>query len=113
MHEYAITENIIKTVTEEAKKAGADKITKITLVIGDLSSIVDESVQMYFDIISKGTIAQEARLEFKRVSAEYRCISCGTLFTRRGSKYDCPECGGEGRLTDKGREFYIESIEVD
>ena len=113
MHEYAITENIIKTVNTEAAKAGAKKITEIKLVIGDLSSVVDESVQMYFDIISKGTLAECAKLVFKRVPAEYRCKKCGNEFVRKSSSFNCPECGGDSILTDKGKEFYIESIEVE
>ncbi len=113
MHEYAITENIIKTVNAEAEKAGAKKITEIKLVIGDLSSVVDESVQMYFDIISKDTLAECAKLVFKRVPAEYRCRQCGNEFVRNSSSFDCPKCGGDSILTDKGKEFYIESIEVE
>ena len=27
--------------------------------------------------------------------------------------FDCPECGGEGGPTDIGKEFYIDSIEIE
>jgi len=39
------------------KKANASKVTGINLVIGQLSSIVDDSIQFYWDTISEGTIA--------------------------------------------------------
>jgi len=77
MHEYSVTKNILDVAI-----GGADgrKITAITLVIGDLSSIIDESVQLYFDLLSADTIASGAKLIFKRVSAELLCKPCGYNF---------------------------------
>lgn len=113
MHEYSVTKSIINTVVEEAKKAGAEKITEIKLVIGDLSTIIDESVQMYFDIISEDTIAKGAKLTFKRYKAEFKCKECGMVFIKPKKGFDCPNCGGLGTPTGVGKEFFIESIEVE
>ncbi|MCX7747123.1 MAG: hydrogenase maturation nickel metallochaperone HypA [Clostridia bacterium] len=113
MHEYSITKGVLNTVIEEAQKAGAKKITEIRLVIGDLSTIIDESVQMYFDILSEGTLAEGAKLAFKRIAAEFKCKECGNIYNKPQSGYNCPECGGMGMPTGVGREFFIESIEVD
>lgn len=113
MHEYAVTKNMIEIASREAEAAGAQKILEIRLVIGDLSSIIDESVCMYFDIIGKGTIAEGAKLTFRRMPAKLECRSCGLEYEKPRSGFDCPSCGGEGRLLDKGKEFYIESMEVE
>jgi Hydrogenase expression/synthesis hypA family. len=48
MHEYAVTKNIVDIAVAEVKAANAGKIVGISLVVGDLSSILDESVRMYF-----------------------------------------------------------------
>ncbi|MCX7745763.1 MAG: hydrogenase maturation nickel metallochaperone HypA [Clostridia bacterium] len=113
MHEYAVTKSIIDIVTHEAKNAGAQKITQITLVIGDLSTIIDESVKMYFDIISEGTLAKGAELIFKRVSADFKCMQCDLIFNKPKKGFDCPRCGELGVPTGAGKEFYVESIEVE
>lgn len=113
MHEYAVTKSLINIAVEEAAKAHANKITEIRLVIGDLSTIMDESVQMYFDIISEGTVAHGAKLIFRRVSAEFQCKSCGAKYDKPPKGFDCPECGGMGIPTGVGKEFYIESMEVE
>lgn len=113
MHEYAVTRSMINIVLEEAKRAGAGKVTEIRLVIGDLSTIIDDSVQMYFDIISEGTIAEGAKLIFKRVAAEFRCKACGNKYPKPRTGFECPLCGEMGTPSGIGREFYIESIEVD
>jgi len=113
MHEYAVTQSMIAIAVEEARKAEAVKITEIRLVIGDLSTIIDESIQMYFDIISAGTIAEGAKLVFKRQTAEFMCRSCGNKFNKPQKGFDCPKCGKLGVPTGVGKEFYIDSIEVD
>lgn len=113
MHEYAVTKSVINTVVEEAKKVDAKKVSKVTLVVGDLSSIVDESVQMYFDLIAEGTVVHGAQLEFKRVRAELYCLGCEKNYVKPASGLECPDCGIMGVLTDKGKEFYIESIEIE
>jgi len=113
MHEYAITESIIDIVSEEAKNAGAGRISKIKLVIGELSTIMDESVEMYFDIISRGTIAEGAKLVFTRVAAEFECRACKIRYNKKNNGFFCPVCGDMGTPTDIGKEFYIESIEIE
>ena len=113
MHEYAVTKGLINIAVEEAQKVGAEKITVIRLVIGDLSTIIDESVQMYYDIISEGTMAQGAKLEFRRIPAQFRCVACGHKYDKPKKGFECPDCGSDGLPTGVGKEFYIESLEVE
>lgn len=113
MHEYAVTQNMVEVAVREAEAAGARKILEIRLVIGDLSSIIDESVNMYFDIISKGTAAEGAKLVFRRMPAKFICKACGIEYEKPLRGFECPSCSGEGRLTGAGKEFYIESLEIE
>lgn len=113
MHEYAVTKSIIELAVKEAQAANAARITEIRLVVGDLSSIIDESVSMYFDIISKGTPAEGARLIFTRKPAVLYCSICRKNFDKPAKGFECPVCGSTGRLTGEGREFYVESLEVE
>ncbi|HEX9063093.1 MAG TPA: hydrogenase maturation nickel metallochaperone HypA [Clostridia bacterium] len=113
MHEYSVTKSMLDTVLDEAQKAGASKIIEIKLVIGDLSSIVAESVQLMFELLSENTAAEGARLHFKRVPALFKCKDCNLEYEKPRIGFSCPSCGKEGMPTGAGREFYIESIEVD
>lgn len=113
MHEYAVTQSMITLALEEAHRAEASKIIEIRLVIGDLSTIVDDSVQMYFDLMSEGTIAEGAKLVFRRVKAEFKCKNCGEVFIKPAKGFDCPKCGHMGTPTEVGKEFYIESLEIE
>lgn len=113
MHEYAVTKSIVRMVVEEASKNNASRVSRIHLVIGDLSSIIDDSVRMYFDLIAEGTIAKGAELVFERVKAEFFCKSCGQRYEKPAQGFACPWCGGLGSPTDVGKEFYVRSIEVE
>jgi hydrogenase nickel incorporation protein HypA/HybF len=113
MHELAITEEILRIALEHAEQAGAEQLTDIHITIGDLSSVVDDSVQFYFDFLSPGTIAEGAQLHFDRVRTRLRCRECGTEFEPEGMDWRCPNCQALGGEVIAGREFYIESIEVE
>jgi len=113
MHELSITQSILEIALRHAEQAGAERITCLNLVIGELSGIVDDSVQFYWDTIAKDTIAEGAELHFERVSASLRCLSCDHVFALNGRDYTCPVCG-EGRVVaEGGKEFQLESIEVE
>ncbi|MCJ7724498.1 MAG: hydrogenase maturation nickel metallochaperone HypA, partial [Anaerolineales bacterium] len=67
MHELSVTQSVLEIALRHARQNNARRITDLYLVIGELASIVDDSVQFYWDMISKDTIAEGARLHFKRL----------------------------------------------
>ena len=113
MHELAVTESLLEIALRHAKQAEAGRITELTIVIGDLSSIVDDSVQFYWDIVAAGTPAQGARLEFKRIPAEMLCLDCAERFRPGADDFNCPKCQGVHIKIVAGNEFYLDSIEVE
>ncbi len=113
VHELPITENIMKVVLQEAESAGAKKVTDIHLVIGDLAGFEQDCVRFYFDILKKGTPAEDAVLEIKQVQARLKCRSCGEEFEGSTSYWLCPVCASPAVEVLEGRDAYIESIEVE
>jgi hydrogenase nickel incorporation protein HypA/HybF len=113
MHELSVTEEVLRIASEHAQEARATRITAIHLVVGDLSSIVDDSVQFYFDFLSRGTIAEGARLQFTRVPPRLRCRQCAGEFAMGPMDWTCPHCGALGGDVVAGREFYLDAIEVE
>lgn len=111
MHELPVVLDIIQVMDEEAKKNSFHEITQINLVIGELSSIIDESVQMYFEIAAKDHPCEGAKLVFEHRPAMLKCQRCGKEFPHEKS-FQCPECDGECMLIKgTGREFYIRSFD--
>lgn len=112
MHELAVTQGMLSIALEHAAKAGAQRITRINLTIGELSGIVDESVQFYFDFVSKDTPAEGASLSFQKSPARFRCRSCQTTFSPSEREWTCPQCGELSVEIVGGQEFYVDSIEI-
>jgi len=113
MHELSITQNIIDIATEHATHAGAQRITTINLVIGELTGLVDDSIQFYFDMLSPGTLAAGANLLIQRIPIRVRCRSCNQEFEPSEVNWACPHCAAIGGDVLHGREFRVESIEIE
>ena len=111
MHELAITQNMLDVVLEEAKQAS--RITRISLVVGELSGVEADCVQFYFDFLKKDNAAEEASLDFKLVPAQLRCRDCQVTFNPGTSLWVCPDCRSSNVEIIDGRDCYVESIEVE
>lgn len=111
MHELMVTENIRDIALRHAEQAGAARITDLFLVIGELSSIVDDSVQFYWDFVAEGTMAEGATLHFRRIPAVMSCQACGHSYSPRQT-LPCPACGSSDVRVTAGEEFFLEAIEV-
>ncbi|MEW6716518.1 MAG: hydrogenase maturation nickel metallochaperone HypA [Chloroflexota bacterium] len=113
MHELSVTENILEIALRHANNNGGKRIKNLYLVIGQLSTIVDESVQFYWDIISKETIAEGARLHFNRIPAEMLCLDCNQRYNPPAGQLACPSCGGAHVQVTAGDEFQLEAIDIE
>ncbi len=110
MHELAITQNIV----DIALKSASDRQIKgITIVLGELSGIVEDSVRFCFDVVAADTAAQGATLTVHKVLAHVRCNRCAFEFKLDNGDWACPQCGNLGGEVMQGRECYIESIDVE
>jgi hydrogenase nickel incorporation protein HypA/HybF len=113
MHELSVTESVLNIACKHAKQAKASRVTDIYLVIGRLSSIVDDSVAFYWDVISKDTICENAKLHFRRIPAELICKDCGKKYILETELTPCPACGSARVRVTSGDEFNLESIEIE
>jgi hydrogenase nickel incorporation protein HypA/HybF len=113
MHELPVTESLLEIALRHARKAGAERITRLNIVIGQLSSIVDESIQFYWDIVSKDTMAEGAELHFERVDGTLRCLTCDHTFPLDHRDFTCPACGGGQVIAAGGDDFRLDSIEIE
>ncbi len=113
MHEMAITQSILDIAIDHAQRCGAARVSELNLVIGQLSTVVDDSVQFYWDIISKDTLCEGATLNFERIPAQMNCLDCGHTYALSRGLEACPHCGGFQVRVLTGDEFRLESIEVE
>jgi hydrogenase nickel incorporation protein HypA/HybF len=113
MHELGITEQLLSLALRHAEQAGATRITALYLSIGEFSSVIDESLQFYWGMIAKGTIAEDAVLQFRRIQGMLRCTDCNTQGSIHEFENGCPGCGGIHTMISDGTQFHLESIEIE
>lgn len=113
MHELADTERLLEVVLQQAHTAGARRIAALHLVIGEASPIAEDSVRFYWDSISRGTLAEGARLHFRQVLIELLCLNCQHHYTPAQADSACPACGSLQVRPVAGEEFYLEAIDIE
>ena len=116
MHELPVIESILNICLKYAKENDVQKILAIHLEVGEMSDLQDEWMQNYFDHLTKGSIAEGARLKIKRTPVVMKCGSCGTSFEiniRAKGDIKCPQCDSEKNYTlISGREYKIMNMEA-
>lgn len=113
MHELSVTQSILNIALQHAEKANAKRVTDLHVVLGELSTMVDDSIQFYWDMIAKDTIAEGATLHFRRVPAELQCASCFKKYRPTDGEWICPHCGGVGAKIIAGEELFVEAIDIE
>jgi hydrogenase nickel incorporation protein HypA/HybF len=115
MHELQVTERILDIALKHAARHDVSRIVRIGLRIGELSDLEDEWIQRYFDYLSRGTLAEDAKLAIERAPIVLGCESCDNSFEIRKEELGspaCPECGETSCRLVSGREYLVRNIEV-
>jgi hydrogenase nickel incorporation protein HypA/HybF len=113
MHEMAVTESILRITLDHAERAHAGRVSAINIKLGQLSSLVDDSIRFYWELIAADTIAEKADLRFERIPARVLCLDCALEFPLQKDSFACPKCGSERFRVTAGDEMTVESIEIE
>lgn len=113
MHEYPVTCEILRIAENYSKANGLRKVTQIGLVIGDDAGFIGDSIQMYFEALAVGSLCEGAQIVITHIRPKMRCSQCEALFERKWLSFNCPKCGGMGKPTEIGKEFYMDYIKVE
>lgn len=113
VHEVGITQTLLSIVLEKAKEKKASKISEISINVGELTNTVPDCIEFYFDIISKDTVAEGAKLKFKMIPVTARCSSCRTVHQVENMVFVCPDCSAFLVEVLSGKELEISKIKMD
>jgi hydrogenase nickel incorporation protein HypA/HybF len=114
MHEMGIVQNIIEILEEQAKIHKATRISGIHLQFGALTAVLPTAVEFAFQILSKDTIAENARLSIEIIPLKIRCLECGKESVLQDYDPFCPECDSAMVNIIQGKhEMRVASIELE
>jgi hydrogenase nickel incorporation protein HypA/HybF len=110
MHELSIASAIVATAQ---KHADGSVVSVVTVRTGRLRQVVPESLEFYWDLVTRGTVCDGARLELELVPAVLACAFCAHEWTLDAPLFRCPACGGTDVTVVRGNELEVESIEIE
>ncbi len=113
MHELALAKGIIDIVLSEQKRQGFERVLEIRLRVGEFSGVVPECIREFFPIAAADSPARGARLTVESIPASFRCLDCGHEGAADRKNACCMNCGSTALKMTAGREFYVESINVE
>jgi hydrogenase nickel incorporation protein HypA/HybF len=121
MHEFSISNEIVRSVLDTAKKNSGQRVLSIQLEIGELALLNVEQVTFWIHELFKGTVAEGAKVKVKTIKARIRCESCGYKGSmnldqkdpfRHFIPYSCPKCSSFQIKVEKGRECTLRRIQA-
>lgn len=114
MHELGIMTGVVETVTESARQAGATKLLKVSMSVGEMTEAIEDALQFAFEALTeRDPFTAGAELEVRMIAPRSLCLDCGAEFEHDRFHRLCPECESFTTQLVAGRELQIDSIEVD
>ena len=90
MHELGIMTGVMEAVEKSAVQAGATKVLKVTLSIGEMTEAIEDSLRFAFEVLTEGTMSEGAELEINMVAPRSLCLDCGAELRARPFPYGVP-----------------------
>ena len=116
MHELGIMTGVLDAVQTSARQAGADRVLKVSLSVGEMTEAIEDALRFAFEALSEQqeyALCAGAELDIVMVRPRCRCLECGAEYDHDRFHMLCPECGSFATELVAGRELQIDSIEVD
>jgi hydrogenase nickel incorporation protein HypA/HybF len=109
VHELSICDAIARTVADHA--AGRP-VRSVTVRIGHLRQVVPETLMFSWEMVTRTTVLDGARLRVEHVPAVVACAACGAVTTLDAPILACGTCCTRTVALRSGDEMLVTSIEV-
>ena len=113
MHELSICEDLLRLVEAQAGARDCRRVRAVWLEIGALEAVDTEALRFGFEVRSRGTLAEGARLEIRQLPGRACCPGCGDIVDLYRRHDPCPRCGSLCPEVTGGDGIRIERLEVD
>lgn len=112
MHEMSIVSNIFD-IAEKSLQNEQQRLTAITVQVGELAGVEIEALQFCFDAIKQSTSYPDVKLTIKNVPGKGKCEFCGEELHIDQPFALCPHCENYTVRVTGGQELKITSLEVE
>ena len=113
MHEMSLAENMLQIIEDAAHNQGFTRVKTVWLEIGQLACVEQESLRFGFDVVTRGSVAEQARLEIIEIAGQGRCKKCASDMALAALYEACPNCGGYEIQVTGGDQMRVKELEVE
>lgn len=113
MHELGVTFHIMDSLENVAKENDVEKITKVVIELGEVSTVIESYLANCWQWASKKRpLFEESELIVEKLPAITFCESCKQTYETVEYGKICPHCQSPDTYLLQGNEFNIKEIEV-
>jgi hydrogenase nickel incorporation protein HypA/HybF len=93
MHEMSIAVELLQQVEALAAEHRAGRVEALEIAAGSLRAVVPEALDLAWQELTAGTLAEGSALMVRPVPPRVRCRGCGHTFAPEPDAYLCDRCG--------------------
>ena len=108
----SLAEGVLQLIEDAAREQQFEKVTAVWLEIGRLSGVEVEAMSFCFDVVTRDSIADGARLEVIPLPGAGWCMKCAMTVPMAEVFGECPQCGGHQLQVTGGTEMRVKELEV-
>ena len=112
MHEMTICESIVQVLEQQAAAQNYTRVKTVWLEIGRLAGVETQALRFSFDAVTRGTLADNAKLEIVETRGTAWCMRCAKSVEVARLSDACPDCGSYQLQVSGGEELRIKELEV-
>ncbi len=113
MHEMSLSRGIVDLIEDAARRDGFASVRTVWLEIGKLAPVETQSLRFCFDVATRGSCAEGARLEIVATPGRAWCLACSQAITIDEALADCPLCGSGQVQVTGGTDMRVKELEVE
>jgi len=111
MHEMSLAEGVLQIVEDAARREGLRRVRAVWLEIGRLSSVMPEAMRFCFDVVTRQSVADGARLEIVETPGAAWCLKCSEPAVIDALGDACPRCGSYQLQITDGTQMRVKELE--
>ena len=98
---------------EQAATQQFERVKSVWLEIGPLAGVELDALRFGFDVVTRNSLAEGAKLEIIEMPGQAWCLQCSKTVPVSQRFDACPECGSYQLQITGGEELRIKELEVD
>lgn len=115
MHEMSLAEGVLDVIEDarRAQQAAADwRVRVVRLEIGRLAAVELDALRFAFDVVKRGSVADDAALDVVEVPGAAWCMKCCDTVAVDGRGDACPRCGSYQLQVTDGDQLRVKELEL-